>query len=144
MSKLTAQALALSDAYRASGAPTSHPRLSYEKKARKAYRVRTEVKWHTARETGLRFFEYGDANLSTDHMPSDKAREVAHYLASCGFHAMVIDSGNGKARLHASTCWALRGQVSVYFLGDTERNFDVKVEIDQERHDAAWKRANER
>jgi len=140
---MTTQAMALNDAYRASGAPTAHPRRSYRKRADKAYSVKTNKTWHTYE--GRRFFEYGDAVLHADSMPRQTAIDAAEYLASCGFHAVVFPNtiDYGMASLMATTEYRERGQVRIYNKEFTWQGANVyRVTLNDERRAAAWARAN--
>ena len=146
MPRMTTQAMALNDAYRASGAPTSHPRRQYQARADKAYSVKTDKRYYTSEVDHQRYYEYGDAVLHADNMPYDEAVRVAEYIASVGFHAVVFPHAGGDptAGVMATTEYAERGRVTVY--DRTYRWQDMKqyrVEPDADRHAAAWKRANE-
>ena len=146
MTRMTTQAMALNDAYRASGAPTSHPRRSYQARADKAYSVKTEKRYYTSEVNHQRYFEYGDAALHSDDMPHDEAVRVAEYIASAGFHAVVFPNTihHDRARVMATTEYEEQHVVHVY--DRTFRWRDMKryrMEHDADRHAAAWKRANE-
>jgi len=113
MPRMTTQALALTHAYRTSGAPL-RDRHGY-----KAYSIKTERKWHTYRNprTGERdrFFEYGDAVLHSNSMPHDEAVRVAKHIAACGYHATVFPhSTDDTARIMATTECKEAGHVTVY------------------------------
>lgn len=150
MPKLTTQALALNDAYRASGAPTVEPKLPHQKKARKAYSVATAVKWHTYRDprTGIkqRFFEYGDAHLHSPEMSHDEAVRVAEYLASAGFHGVVFPRSDGStARVMGTSDYDAQGKVTIYHPSfDYTKTEHYEVPLVTDRQEAAWKRANAR
>ena len=151
MPRLTTQALALNDAYRASGAPITMPRYSYEKRARKAYSVSTNKHWHSYKDprTGEteRFFEWGDAVLHGPEMTRDDATATAEYLASAGFTTWIFIYSGGRARIGASSDYADAGTVTIYDLTadspvGTRQRYHVDLDADRKR--AAWQRANER
>ena len=151
MPRLTTQALALSDAYRASGAPITMPRRPYQKRARKAYNVWTKKHWHTYKNprTGetQRYFEWGDAVLhGAEEMTLDAATAAADYLASAGFAAWIFIYSDDRARIGASSEYSDAGSVAVYDLtvGRLGVRQHYHVDLDPDRKRAAWQRANER
>lgn len=147
---MTNQALFLQDLAKLSGIPMR------SKWGRKSFRVTTESKrvpirdWETGKITG-HYRQFGDAYLVTDPMPIATALEVAEKMASACASVTVYESKDGtEARLTASTeaRYMERGTLTHYRYVDGEiswRNAEIrKVPFDQDLHDRAWARANER
>ena len=142
MPRMTTQAIALTHAYRTSGAPLT------TRHGRKAYSIKTERKWHTYHNprTGerQRFFEYGDAVLHADSMPHDEAVRVAKHIAACGYHAVVFPhSTDDTASVMATTDYRRSGEVAVYDRSFDYRNItDIRVPEDEALRRACGERAD--